>query len=246
MLGLIKRLVQKTLGQFGLQLVRPQVAPLERFFGMLRNQGFSPSYVIDVGANKGNWTRSLIQYWPCAKCILIEPQAELKIHVRDLLESNECQIEWITAGAADKSGELEFTIAKKSVSSTFVLSREDALSQGLIQKRVKVITLNDLIQSHGEQIPEMVKIDAEGFDLKVLDGASLLLGKTDIFLLEAAVVANIENTLQAVIEKMSASGYRLIDITDINRSSKHDALWLVEAAFLRKNSRLLESVNSYD
>ena len=38
--------------------------------------------------------------------------------------------------------------------------------------------------SSGAGLPEMVKIDAEGFDLKVLAGASDLLGKTDIFLVE--------------------------------------------------------------
>lgn len=246
MLSLIKHLVQAILGQFGFRLVRYQAAPLEQFFGMLKNQGFAPGYIIDVGANKGNWTRSAIQYWPQAKYTLIEPQGELKSHVGDLLESSDCQIEWITAGAADKTGELNFTVSKNSVSSTFVLSQEDAKALGLDHKQVQIITLNDLVASHGGQIPEMVKIDAEGFDLKVLEGASGLLGKTDIFLLEAAILANVENTLEVIIEKMSTVGYRLIDITDINRSSKHDALWLVEAAFLKKTSQLLESIDSYE
>jgi hypothetical protein len=44
----------------------------------------------------------------------------------------------------------------------------------------------------------MVKIDAEGFDLKVLEGASDLLGRTDIFLVEVAICcAELENTHQS-------------------------------------------------
>lgn len=164
----------------------------------------------------------------------------------DLLTSSDYQVEWITAGAADKPGELDFTVAQNSVSSKFAVNQEDAKSLGLVQKQVQVLTLNDLVASRGGLIPEMVTIDAEGFDLRVLDGASSLLGKTDIFLLEAAVLSNIENTLELLIPKMSAAGYRLIDITDINRSTKHDALWLVEAAFLKKTSQLLESIDSYE
>jgi FkbM family methyltransferase len=52
---------------------------------------------------------------------------------------------------------------------------------------VPIMTLNEVVAFSGAGLPEMVKIDAEGFDLKVLAGASDLLGKTDIFLVEAVV-----------------------------------------------------------
>jgi len=44
---------------------------------------------------------------------------------------------------------------------------------------VPIITLNQIVASSGAGLPEMVKIDAEGFDLKVLAGASNLLGNTN-------------------------------------------------------------------
>jgi FkbM family methyltransferase len=49
------------------------------------------------------------------------------------------------------------------------------------------MTLNEIVASSNAPFPEKVKVDVEGFDLKVLAGASELLGKTDIFLVEAAV-----------------------------------------------------------
>jgi len=87
----------------------------------------------------------------------------------------------------------------------------------------------------------MVKIDAEGLDLRVLAGASEFIGKTDIFLLEAAICPqNLENTLGNVIQTMAQADYRIIDITERNRSPKCGALWLCEVAFLRNGSRLLD------
>ena len=111
---------------------------------------------------------------------------------------------------------------------------------------VPLRTLNEIVASSGLPIPALVKIDAEGLDLKVLAGASELVGKTEIFLMEASIgQADFANTALTVIEKMSEAGYRLIDITDMNRSPSHGVLWLCEFVFLRAGSKLLDSAACY-
>ena len=45
---------------------------------------------------------------------------------------------------------------------------------------------------------------------------------------------------------MSDHDYRLIDLTDMNRSPKHGVLWLTELAFLRRSSPLLDGASSYE
>ena len=125
------------------------------------------------------------------------------------------------------------------------------------QVEVPVTTLTEIVRTGDAPPPDMVKIDAEGFDLRVLAGASELVGKTDIFLLEAAICGDVmtrtagsgkvfENSLGKVIETMADAGYRVLDITDLNRSSKHEALWLCEVAFLRNASSLLDGIDSFD
>jgi len=245
----LAKLVQPALSRAGYRLV-PLVATnpalLPRFFHILKRQGFSPRHVIDVGANQGDWTRLAVDYFPDATFLLIEPQAELRARVQDLIDRGH-KIEWLTAGASDKSGILEFTINPRADSSTFALSRAQAESLGFSRVMVEVLTLNDVIRSRGMPPPEMIKIDAEGFDLKVLAGASDILGITDIILMEVGIVARgIENTAAAVINTMAAAGYRLIDITDVNRSPRDDVLWLCEFAFLRNGSSLLDAVTTYE
>jgi FkbM family methyltransferase len=194
----------------------------------------------------GNWTRRALQYFPDAHYTLIEPQAELRRYAQDLLDGN-FEIEWLTAGAGDKPGVLDFTVNSRPDSSSFLPTREEAQSAGFSQIKVEVCTLNDVVKSRDAPLPEMVKIDAEGFDLRVLAGASDLIGKTDIFLLEASIVPrNSENSAAAVIGAMADAGYRLVDITDINRSPRHDVLWLCELAFLRSGSPLLDGATSYE
>ena len=245
---MLKKLIQSALKRCGYQLVRVSACPtpLEQFFGMLKRQGFRPKHVIDVGANMGKWTRQALRYFPDARYTLIEPQQHLRQHVQDLFDRG-YKIEWLTAGAGDKQGVLSFTMHRRHDSCSFLPTREQAAANGLAQIQVEVRTLNEVARSGDAPPPEMVKIDAEGFDLKVLAGASDLIGTTDIFLLETSIVERaFENSACAVISKMADLGYRLIDITDLNRSPKDDVLWLCEFAFLRDDSTLLDNVVSYE
>ncbi len=246
----MRRILQSILGKFGYRLVRINDGPrpsegLDPFFSLLQRLGFAPKHILDVGANRGNWTRTAIKHFPGAHYTLVEPQDHLKSHIRDLLDRG-CNIHWINAGAGDKSGTMPMSISSRDDSSTFVLTDRHGQTTGSQQSTVPVKTLNEIVSSSSAPPPEMVKIDAEGFDLQVLAGASGLLGKTDIFLVEAVVCGNYENSVAEVVKFMAAAGYRLIDITDLNRSPRHGVLWLTELAFLRNASPLLNAITSYE
>jgi FkbM family methyltransferase len=165
------------------------------------------------------------------------------VHIQDLLDRG-CKITWINAGVADQSGSLPFTISYRDDSSTFVSTSVDENAPRI---SVRVTTLNEIVSAASVPPPEMVKIDTEGFDLKVLAGASDLLGKTEIFFVEVTICSSgYENTIARVIHRMDEAGYKLVDITDTNRSPKYGVLWLCELAFLRSGSTLFDTVTSYE
>jgi FkbM family methyltransferase len=211
----------------------------------LHRHGFSPQHIIDVGANRGEWTRTTLNYFPEAHYTLVEPQDHLKQHVQDLLARGDGKIRWIAAGAGDKPGILPLTVSHRDDSSSFAVSAATAKARGWHQIKVPIVTLNDLVRDSNAPFPEMVKIDAEAFDLKVIAGASELLGKTDIFFLETTVrpPSDYQNTLETTVATMSQAGYHVIDITDLNRSPRHDVLFLCELAFLRNASPLLAELD---
>lgn len=244
----MKRILQAALGKFGYRLSRVANAPkdgLTCFFEAIRRAGFAPRHIVDVGANRGNWTRSAIRFFPEAQYTLVEPQDHLKVHVQDLIARG-YKIRWVNAAAGDKPGILPFTVATRDDSSTLALSESAARASGAQQMPMPVTTLNELVASGDAPFPDLVKIDAEGFDLKVLAGASNLIGKTDIFLAEAMVCGPYENSVLNVVRHMDNAGYRLIDITSLERSPKHGVLWLCELAFLRKGATWLDKADSFE
>jgi hypothetical protein len=47
-----------------------------------------------------------------------------------------------------------------------------------------------------------------------------------------------ENTVMTVVNAMDAYGYKLFDITDLNRPFANNVLWLVELMFVLKGGEL--------
>lgn len=247
----MKKFIHLILRKFGYRIVRIEGGPrpsegLDPFFILLKRCGFAPKHILDIGANRGLWTREALKFFPDARYTLVEPQDYLKTHVQDLLDRG-CKIHWINAGASDRSGILPFTITNSDGSCSFAYTTELARSAGFQQTTVTVKTVNEIVALAGADLPDMVKIDAEGLDLKVLAGASKILGKTDIILVEAVLRDGVyKNSVEEMLKFMADAGYRLLDITDLNRSPKYGVLWLCELAFLRNGSSLLDAASTYE
>lgn len=236
---MLRRLATSSLRKLGFELrridsVRRTFSPLEEFLKTWTQIGVPPTFIIDVGANHGKWTRTALQYFPRASYLLVEPQEELRKYSEELL--GKTNIRWLTAGVGDQVGELQLSLMSRDDSSNFRLSKEEAGRLGISQRAVPITTLDEIVRSE-DRIPEMVKIDAEGLDLRVLKGASALLGKTEVFLVESGVCClELENSFHAIYSFLSSHGYRLFDFTDFNRAPRSRTLWLTELVFVREDS----------
>jgi FkbM family methyltransferase len=211
-----------------------------RLFDQLARKGFYPNHILDVGAHKGEWSRDALATFPESLFTLIEPQVEMKPDL-DRFCSGARRARWILAGAGAVAGELPFTIARRSDSSSFAFSEADTKKWGIERRIVPVVTLDSLCQESTVPIPQMVKIDAEGFDLEVIRGATKLIGKTELFFLELPLFDYWPNqTFHTIIGVMRDHGYEPYDVTDLNRRPSDGALALVEMAFARKTGMLRE------
>lgn len=226
-LGYIKASPQKV-------ILEHKQSLLETFYQNLKQIGFTPKHIVDVGANHGTWTREALKYFPEAYYTLIEPQKRLRSSMEDLLQQN-TKIQLYNVGASSQIGSFRFTMVDRDDSCTFLMTKEEATAKGFDQIDIPVTTLDELLKESTLPVPDLLKIDAEGLDLEVLKGAQSFMGKTEIILVEAAVFnKTMPNTTASVIAYMDQQGYRLFEVTDLNRPFSPPLLWLIELAFIKK------------
>lgn len=205
----------------------------------LDDRGFRPRHIIDVGANHAKWSRKAHRVFPECIFTLVEPQIEMQPFL-DAFCRQAPGSRWIQAGAGAQPGELTFTVIPDTVSSTFRLSAQEAAAQGFQQRSVPIVTLDQLVQDAGYPIPELVKIDAEGFEAEVMKGASTLIGKTELFLLEAPLVDPPSGWLSfaELVALMVDYGYEPYDFTTFQKRPYDGAVALCEIAFARRQGQL--------
>lgn len=212
---------------------------VSRALTYLKNKEFTPKYILDVGANHGTWTRDTLKVFPNSTYILIEPQAHLEKSIQDLKSNS--RIKFYPMGLGNQNGILEFAINQSDDSSSFRPSNSK-IEGYEFKKMVKVQmkTLDTFLKEENLPVPELVKIDAEGLDLEVLEGAMSIFGITECILVEAAVhQKDFPNSLLNILNFMDQKGYEIFDFTDLNRPFSNELLWLVEVMFIKKESRFV-------
>jgi FkbM family methyltransferase len=242
----MKQFIKNLLQRFCLRFGQKGHANTDPFFQCLLNIGFKPRHIIDVGAHMGGWTRTALQYFPDSHYSLFEPQRDLLESQIDLLKNP--KIRFYFQGVGSKCEIRKMTTSSRRDSYSFQWSVDQARDLGSEQFEMEVVALDEFFVQDAILFPpaDIVKIDAEGWDLEVLKGAEQTISHAEVVLLEAGVMnKSFKNTTREVINVMFNKGFVLFDITDLNRTSRDNALWNVELAFVRKAGKLEHAIDKY-
>lgn len=165
--------------------------------------------LVDAGANKGEWAAMICSSLPRdTKLICYEPNPQLtpSLVARFAGFPN---VRVAQKGLGDTPSSLDFYVASRSDElSTFVPTESDYVSRVI---KVEVATLDHEISSLGWHGIDFLKIDCEGFDLKVLRGARELLRNGHIRYLQfeySDMWAKAGETLWAAISLLESLGFK--------------------------------------
>jgi len=189
---------------------RPTKIDALRF--LLQN-GFQPRTIIDVGVQHG--TQELISLFPDQTHILIEPVEEYQ----ETIQQNYAAIKeavFIWAAASNKSGTgiLAVTNILHQDDNTITHAYLTPARGGVGTREVRLVTLDEVLAQRDYDKPYLLKVDVDGRELEVLQGATEMLRDTGCIIIEAPL----QRPLNALITRanfLESQGFILWDIVDL-------------------------------
>ena len=128
---------------------------------------------VDIGVNKGDFTLlAASQIGPTGKVIAIEPEPENCSWIRRSIEANGFKsVDLYEAAAAETAGTAKLFLGEKSGWHSLV----QGVGASGYSIEVKTIALDDI--DDGNLNPDLIKIDVEGAENRVLEGAKAMIDR---------------------------------------------------------------------
>lgn len=181
----------------------------------LRSAGLRVGSVIDVGVQKR--TQELIKIFPDRKHFLFEPVRENYSAIEDNYSNIEYEL--IRAAASNRDGTGTLRVRSSNPSSGYFTSTilDDETNHPTTRaayyedREISEITLDTSITRKCAAKPYLLKLDVDGDEPKILDGASSILQHTSCIIIEASA-----RNLAERAHLISSLGFVLWDIVDLN------------------------------
>jgi FkbM family methyltransferase len=181
----------------------------------LRKPGFAPATVIDVGVARG--TPNLYDAFADAHLVLIEPLREFEEDLKRI--SRRRNGEYVLAAVGAEPGRAEIYVNPEMLyESSFLVNewRPPEQHEALERREIEVTTLDALRAERGWKGPFGLKIDAEGYEHRVIEGGVELLRETEFVIAEVSVTRPFTGGVSFAdfVALMDGHGFAVHDLLD--------------------------------
>lgn len=184
----------------------------------LASLGFRPEQVIDIGAARGGWTKEVIEIFPDAKFLMVDPLSE-NIGALQAVVDTHPKITFWNGAIGRRNGEIELQVHSDQTS---MFTSE---WKGTTRK-VPLRTLDSFADDGTITRMDALKIDVQGAELDVLRGATKLLKQCTAIQLEVSFRRVYEKAPLAheIVAFFAEKGFRLYDICGLYKRPSDRAL----------------------
>jgi len=183
--------------------------------------------VFDVGANVGNWTKTLLEIIPDAKVLMFDPSAGCQAAIRAKALPG---ILLLPCALGETAGRLPYFSSSATDGSASLHARRDTpfLDFKYEQSSVEVRTLDEVMATEKIDFVDFMKMDIEGHELFALKGArqALAAGKIGALSFEFGCGnVNSRTFFRDFWELLTAANYAIYRITAGGRDVLVDAYY---------------------
>jgi FkbM family methyltransferase len=198
--------------------------------------------LIDIGANKGQYALSRRRSGYRGEILSFEPLHAAHAKLLALAQEDK---NWTVAdrmALGDRSGEVEINVAQNSASSSLLPMLDAHLaaaphSRYIAREIVPLCRLDDVLGSTVDGRKIFLKLDVQGFERSVLNGAERTLGASSALQLEMSLLPLYQGeTLMPEMQQLLRSkGFVLWDLQPGFRDPVTGRLLQVDAVFAKQN-----------
>jgi FkbM family methyltransferase len=200
----------------------------------LERIGFKPNVIFDIGAASGDWARAVHAIWPAAKIVGFEPN----VRERESLEKTKRDLpafDFIQGFLGPAAG-----VAKYADSHTQTSLLDESAAQKATHE-AQIYVLDELLASGRVPQPQFMKLDVQGFELEVLKGATTMLAKVEVVMLEVSLAKFFAGV--PLIDEVSAfmvdRDFQWYDLAGALRRKNDDRLMQVDVIFAKRGHALV-------
>jgi FkbM family methyltransferase len=209
------------------------VIGLSSALSLLHENGFIPDLIVDVGANRGNWTLETSRVFPFASYILVDADPVNQVPLQGVCDSIPNSRFSIALLGPEHRDDMKFY---QMGTGSSVLPERTQLSRN--ELTLAMTTLDSLVPSPSGRI--LLKLDVQGYELEVLRGASEILAKAEMVVLECSLIEYNDGAplFAEVVAFMNERNFVVYDFCGQMRRADDGALFQVDVVFARKDSAL--------
>jgi FkbM family methyltransferase len=187
--------------------------------------------VIDVGANIGQFAYMMHTVIPNKPIFSFEPDDECFKTLQETHKKHHIVGKTFSFGLSDKCQKLDFNIYETSVNNSILVRKEETPK---LVKTIEVKTLDEVSTEFTGYQSFFLKIDVQGAEMLVLDGAKRFLSSCKFVLLEVSLneAYSASARIEDIIGKMRTEGFVCWEIVDVLRNKKPNELGILEMDLL--------------
>ena len=208
----------------------------------LQQLGLEPLMLIDVGGAYGGFTHQFLDIFGQMPALVVEPLVEYQEPLDGLVRKHQ-KVKLVMKAAADSTGPKTINVHRDLVGSSLLIEWEEPSQVNGEPRQVEATTLDKEIAALGADWPRsgfFLKVDVQGAELAVLDGAQKVLQNCLGVLLETTFFPTFEGgpLFSEVVAYMAERGFLPYDLTGFLFRPLDGALMQIDVLFVPADSPL--------